>query len=212
MMVLMTSAAGVGFVHSLAPGHWLPVVLLAKARKWSPQKASAAALVAAFGHVFLSLLIIAGAMLLGSTILHEYEHVIEAYAGLGLAIFGLAFAVYSYGRHSHCHGHTHHGPHPPEKESSTKRTLLFLFSVGFSPCVAVFPIFLTALPYGWQGWLLTGLAFSGGVMTSLAGSTLVVSAGALKLDHPLLEHYGDVLTGVGVALLGLILFIFGGGH
>ncbi|MBU6376414.1 MAG: hypothetical protein KGQ59_10490, partial [Bdellovibrionales bacterium] len=77
MIFLMGSAAWVGFVHSLAPGHWLPVVLLAKARKWSPKKASAAALIAAFGHVMISLLVIGLAILVGSPILHEYEHVIE---------------------------------------------------------------------------------------------------------------------------------------
>ncbi|MEN9724469.1 MAG: hypothetical protein RJB38_2455 [Pseudomonadota bacterium] len=210
MLILMSSAAFVGFMHSLAPGHWLPVVLLAKGRRWSPGTAAAASLVTASGHIFLSLLLISAALALGLTFLHQYEHVIEAYAGLGLGLFGVGYAFWSYRRHSRCHGHTHHGPQPPEKDRTFKRTLVFLFSVGLSPCVAVFPIFVASMPYGWTGWLLTSLAFSAGVSAALVGSSLVVSAGAIKLDHPIFEHFGDVLTGIGVAILGVVLFLRGG--
>jgi hypothetical protein len=36
--------------------------------------------------------------------------------------------------------------------------------------------------------------------------TVDVSLGMWKLDHPILEHYGDVITGVAVALLGVFFF------
>ncbi len=213
MMLLISSAALVGFVHSLAPGHWLPVVLLAKARRWSPATAAAASLVTAFGHVLLSLVLVSVGLAAGVSFLEEHEHLIEAYAGLGLAVFGLGYAAFSYRRHSSCRGHTHHGPSPSGQERSLGRTLLFLFSVGLSPCVAVFPVFVASAPFGWTGWILTGLGFTFGVVAALAGSSLVVSAGVLKLDHPLFEHFGDVLTGLGVAILGIILFLLGGrGH
>jgi ABC-type nickel/cobalt efflux system permease component RcnA len=210
MVILMSSAALVGFVHSLAPGHWLPVVLLAKARRWKPSVAAAASLVTAGGHIFLSIVLAAIAIAAGATYLHEHEELIEKYAGLGLAIFGILYAIFSFRRHSHCHGHTHHGPNPPARDKTLKRTVLFLFSVGFSPCVAVLPVFVASMPFGWTGYLLTGVSFSFGVIAALAGSSLVVSAGVLKLDHPIFEHFGDVLTGVGVALLGLVLFVTGG--
>jgi hypothetical protein len=211
MLILMMSAALVGFVHSLAPGHWLPVVLLAKSRKWSPRTAAAASLVTASGHVFLSLSLIFVALAAGVKFVEEHEHLFEKYSGLGLAIFGALYAIYSFRRHSRCHGHTHHGPEPTETEKGLKQSLGFLFSVGFSPCIAVFPVFVAASPYGWSGLLLTSGAFSVGVVGALAGSTLTVSAGVLKLDHPIFEHFGDVLTGIGVSLLGLTLFLIGHG-
>jgi ABC-type nickel/cobalt efflux system permease component RcnA len=210
MFILMSSAALVGFVHSLAPGHWLPVVLLAKTRCWKPSVAAAASLVTAGGHIFLSILLSAIAIAAGATYLHEHEDLIEKYAGLGLAIFGVLYAIFSFRRHSHCQGHTHHGPNPPARDKTVKRTVLFLFSVGFSPCAAVLPVFVAAMPFGWTGYLLTGVSFSAGVIAALAGSSLVASMGVLKLDHPIFEHFGDVLTGVGVALLGLVLFVTGG--
>jgi len=220
MIWIMASAMTVGFVHSLAPGHWLPVVLMAKSRGWKPKTATLAALVTASGHVVLSLVISLVALALGAQMLESHEHVIEAYAGLGLALFGGAFAIYSYRRHSKCVGHTHHGPEPEESTRKSLRSSLgFLFGVGFSPCVAVFPVFVASLPWGVSGWVLTGVAFAAGVMLSLASSVLVVSVGLLKLDHPVFEHFGDVLTGLAMVLLGLGFFIFsgtdfhfGGGH
>lgn len=217
MIWIMASAITVGFVHSLAPGHWLPVVLLAKSRRWNPRTAAMAALVTASGHILLSLVISVVALALGARMLEAHEHTIESYAGLGLAVFGLLFGGYSYFRHSKCVGHTHHGPEPRAgsgEGSPLKESLAFLFAVGLSPCVAVFPVFVAAIPYGASGWFFTGLSFAAGVSLALAGSVLVVSLGLLKLDHPIFEHFGDVLTGAAMVALGLGFFIFahGGAH
>ena len=77
MLILMSSAALVGFVHSLAPGHWLPVVLLAKARRWKPSVAAAAALVTASGHILLSILLAAIAIRAGDATVAEAHFAIE---------------------------------------------------------------------------------------------------------------------------------------
>lgn len=202
MVVLSFSAAFVGLVHSLAPGHWLPVVLMAKARRWSLKTALLGAMVTASGHIFLSVLLGLLSIWIGVHFLSQYEAQIERYAGLALAGFGLIYAAQAYFRHSSCHGHTHHGPDP----RGQKTPFVFLFTLGFSPCVAVLPVFAAAAAEGSFSTVLTLICFSIGVMTALIGSTLVVSLGLVKLDHPIFEHFGDVITGMGVALMGVILF------
>lgn len=201
-LTLIFSAAFVGLIHSLAPGHWLPVVLLAKTRRWPLQKAMLGALVTASGHIFLSILLGLSSIWIGVTLLSQYEAPIERYAGLGLAIFGIIYAVVGFFRHSHCHAHTHL-PNDARKKTSP---FLFLFSLGFSPCVAVVPVFGAAAAEGSLVTALSVVAFSIGVLIALVGATLLVSLGLLKLDHPVFEHYGDVITGLGVALMGIILF------
>lgn len=205
MILLASSAAFVGLVHSLAPGHWLPVVLMAKSRKWSIVNALWGALVTASGHVFISILLGALALFVGSELLVSHEEWIERYAGLGVGLFGLIYAIRSFQKHSHCHGHTHHGPQPKKKEK--KSPYRFLFLLGFSPCVAVLPIFAAAAPQGSFAVALTMLGFAAGVLSALAGATLSVHFGVMKLDHPVFEHYGDVITGAGVFLMGLMLFL-----
>jgi len=202
MIIIAFSAAFVGLVHSLSPGHWLPVVLMAKSRKWSLKTAVLGAAVTASGHILLSIALGLLSIFIGAHFFSQYETEIEGYAGLGLGAFGLIYAGMAFFRHSHCHGHTHHGPDPRGK----KAPFVFLFSLGFSPCVAVLPVFAAAAAEGSLATILTLISFSLGVLVSLVGSTLLVSRGFVKLDHPLFEHYGDVITGCGVAVMGLILF------
>ncbi len=203
MIILSLSTAFfVGLVHSLAPGHWLPVVLMAKVRHWPLKTAIIGASVTAFGHILLSSALGLLSGWIGVQFLSQSEAQIESYAGLALGSFGLVYAAYAYYRHAQCHGHTHHGPDPQGR----KTPFFFLFTLGLSPCIAVIPVLATAASEGVANALLTSLSFSLGVLTSLIGSTLLVTLGLLKLDHPLFEHYGDVITGLGVATMGVIVF------
>src|SRR6185437_5039332 len=109
-------------------------------------------------------------------------------------------------------GESHDGHHHPHQELKAARKkvspYLFLFSLGFSPCVAVLPVFGAAATVGKFAVIISMIMFSLGVICSLVSATVLVSLGIMKLDHPILEHYGDVITGCGVALMGLILFFF----
>jgi nickel/cobalt exporter len=218
MFIVAASAAFVGLVHSLAPGHWLPVVLMAKTRRWPMKTAVVGAVIAASGHIFLSIALGLASIWIGVHYFSAYEEQIEQYAGLALGVFGLIYATLAYFRHSGCHGHTHHGPEVESEFSSDanqkpksghrKTPFLFLFTLGFTPCVAVLPVFAAASSWGSLAIVLSFVAFSLGVLASLIGSTLLVSLGLVKLDHPVLEHYGDVITGSGVAIMGVLLFLF----
>jgi hypothetical protein len=205
--LFLMSAGFVGLVHSLAPGHWLPVVLMAKTRRWKLGQAILGAVVAASGHILVSIALAFSGIELAEHMVEELEHRVEQYSGWALLVFGLAYAGWSYTRHSHCRGHTHHGPHP----KGARRPYWFLLSLGFSPCVAALPVFGAAAAGGVWGLFSSLLGFALGVLTALVGSTVLVFLGGMRLDHPFLEHYGEVITGVGVALIGLLL-VFQVGH
>jgi nickel/cobalt exporter len=205
MFTLAFSAAAVGALHSLAPGHWLPVVLMAKSRKWGLGRALLGAVAAAAGHIVVSGVLGMGTVYAGLALLPDFQEALELYGAAGLIVFGLAYAVWAYFNHSHCVGHTHHGPVPKKRE---RLPFLFLFGIGLSPCIAALPIFVASGQGGFQQMGLTLLFFATGVLGALAGATWLVSKGLMKLDHPIFEHYGDVLTGLGVSLAGLLL-IFG---
>ncbi len=201
MILLILTTGMVGFVHSLSPGHWLPVVLLAKGRKWPLKKALFGALVAASGHIFISILFAGTAIFLGAHYLAQYEEIIERYSSLILIIFGLIFSTVAYKKHERCHGHTHHGPKP-----ISNKPYWFLFSLGLSPCVAVLPLFIAVSGKGGLAIILTVISFVFGVLIALVGCTAVVTQGLLKVDHPLFEHHGDLITGVCITIMGVLLF------
>jgi len=197
------SSALVGFVHSLSPAHWAPVVLLSRGRRWSQARAVTGALVAATGHIIVSIATAVVAIGLGAHFVAEFEELIERYVGLALIFFGLTFSGIAYWNHFRCVGHTHHGPDP---RNSEKRPYVFLFLMGFAPCVAVIPVLLSAAPYGTSALALASVTFCIGVIAALVGAVLLVTAGVKWLDHPILEHHGDIISGLSVAALGAILF------
>ncbi len=204
MWIIVLTAWMVGFIHSLAPGHWLPVVLLVRARRWNDRTASLAALTAASGHILVSIGLGMSALLLGSRFQGENIHELEQKAGWVMVVFGMVYAIYSLIRHRKCHGHEHHGP----DGRSSKSPFLFLFSLGLSPCFAVLPVFASALLLGSWTLISSMLGFAFGVSGALVMSSLAVSKGLIKLDTPLFEHYGDLLTGFAVAVMGVFLLVY----
>jgi nickel/cobalt transporter (NicO) family protein len=206
--LLAISAAAIGFIHSLAPGHWLPVVLMAKSRKWSLGRAVLGAFVAASGHIVVSVTLGLIAIFLGEAFLHEYGEIAEQFGGFLLVGFGVIYSALSYFRHAGCHGHEHHGP----SVRGVKTPYLLLFSVGFAPCLAALPVFIAAAGHGTLVIISTIFAFCVGVLGALVGGTVLVSRGMMKLDHPLFEHHGDTLTGFVVALMGLAILMLPHSH
>jgi sulfite exporter TauE/SafE len=178
---------------------------MVKARKWSHAQAALGAFVASAGHIFVSVGLGFAGLVIGKSFFGPELHEVEEHAGLVLIAFGLAYAVYSKFNHRHCHGHEHHGPDPRRTQ---KAPYVFLFSLGFSPCFAVLPVFATAIAAGSAVLLGSMAAFAFGVAAALMGGSLLVSRGLVKLDHPIFEHYGDVITGIGVAAMGLVLVFF----
>ena len=207
MIVVLLSAFFVGFVHSLNPGHWLPVVLMSKSRRWPLRTSIAGAFCLAAGHILISSVFGIFALWVGTQLLSQHEDRIEKWAGLLMALFGVGYGIISYFKGGHCEGHHHEGHHHlPRSRSSRKTPFFFLFSLGFSPCIAVLPVFTAAAVEGSLALCLAVVTFSVGVVCALVGATLLANLGLMKLDHPVFEHYGDVITGLGVTVMGLILF------
>jgi hypothetical protein len=115
--------------------------MMTKARRWPVSTAMLGAAVAASGHIIISVALGLIASEVESKVLMKQEATIERYSGLVLLVFGLAYAFWAYRRHGHCVGHSHHGPEVPPRK---KGPFLFLFSVGFSPCIAALPVFAAA--------------------------------------------------------------------
>jgi ABC-type nickel/cobalt efflux system permease component RcnA len=120
----------------------------------------------------------------------------------------MLYAAWAMMRHARCHGHSHHPAPERALSKSRKGALFFLFTLGLTPCVGVLPVIVTAAASGKAAVFLTWVAFSLGVLLALMSATLLARVGIMRLDHPLFEHYGDVITGCGISLLGLILFFF----
>ena len=115
LTLLVATAAGVGLVHTLiGPDHYLPFVVLARARGWSARRTAAITLACGGAHVLSSLLLAAIGIALGVgvTQLTGVESLRGELAAWSLVAVGTVYAAWGLHRALRGHRHVHLGPRP----------------------------------------------------------------------------------------------------
>jgi nickel/cobalt exporter len=168
LYALTVTGFGVAFLHAAIPTHWLPFVVVGRARGWSHRRILAAVALAGGGHVIATTALGVGLAWFGFELNERFDQVFHWVAGLILVGLGVWLAFRAPHGHAcnHCQGH-------PEKLSpgTTDRAALWglFLTLTLSPCELFLPVYLTAAPYGWPGivWLSAVLGFAtlGGMLT-----------------------------------------------
>jgi ABC-type nickel/cobalt efflux system permease component RcnA len=126
--ILILTVAVVGVLHTIVPDHWVPIMLIARERKWTRVQTARAALTAGIGHVITTLILGVIVWIAGVAVATRFGHVIDVLSSIALIAFGLWIAIsswremYLHRGHSHSHDFSHledgeeNGVHGPELE------------------------------------------------------------------------------------------------
>ncbi|MBD3426692.1 MAG: hypothetical protein GF409_05630 [Candidatus Omnitrophica bacterium] len=218
IMVLCATAASIGFIHTiLGPDHYLPFIVMSRARKWSLAKTSLITVICGIGHVLSSVVIGLVGIFFGVAImkleaLEAFRGNLAAWAFIG---FGLMYFVWGIHRalRSRSHAHVHAHPHEAEdikqgKRNITPWVLFTIFVLG--PCEPLIPILMypAAKSSLFGIFLVTTVFGTVTVMTML--SVVLVSAWGISFA-PLgrLEKYSHALAGATICLSGLAIQLLG---
>jgi len=225
LLVLLGTAATIGFVHTaLGPDHYLPFIVLSKARGWTARKTALVTALCGVGHVLSSVVlgligIFIGVALLRLEIIESVRGDIAAWL---LMAFGFAYFVWGVHRairnrshehshvhdggvaHSHLHGHTGEHTHVHDAKSrSVTPWILFLIFI-FGPCEPLIPILMFPAARGsiFHVALVAGVF---GLVTIGTMLTVVMASyyGLSRVRVKSMERYGH-------ALAGFALFASGG--
>ncbi len=116
IMILSLTAASLGFIHTLlGPDHYLPFVVLSKARKWNYAKTVWITILCGLGHIGSSVLIGFIGIALGIAVsrLEYLESFRGNIAGWLFIIFGFIYGIWGIKRslrnQKHTHFHFHRG-------------------------------------------------------------------------------------------------------
>ncbi|MGA9855000.1 MAG: hypothetical protein WBR29_06980 [Gammaproteobacteria bacterium] len=121
--------------------------------------------------------------------------------------------------HSHWHDHTSASNHtmtadmaisPPlhdHRHKTTGRTALLLI-LGSSPMVEGIPAFFAASKYGVGLIILMGVLFTVSTIATYVLLCVYSTAGLQRLHLGAFEQYGEVLSGVFIALIGIAFWIW----
>ena len=232
--LLMATAGATALFHTLIPDHWLPFVLVARSQGWSVRKTFFTTLFSAIFHVTLSLGVGVLALFLGRELILALGERIEVFAGGTLVFFGLVYALFFMaggGRHQHYFpGHGEHHPLEdflPESGSVTEAepgpshrhivsrhlgdqsigSLALAVVVGLNPCVLAIPLVLATVAEGPWSLLAVGISFALTSVVVLVAASLLGYQGMKRINLPFLNRYGEVISGLLIAALGLIMLI-----
>ncbi len=229
LSLLLATAASIGLVHTLiGPDHYLPFVVMSKARNWSLAKTVAITVACGFGHVASSVALGLVGVAAGLAVenLESIEGTRGSLAAWAMIAFGIVYAAWglhrAYSRRSHSHltgalagvTHTHSHQHETHSHDSQPRksiTPWVLFTVFvLGPCEPLIPILMyPAAQHNWSGLVAVTSVFA---LTTIGTMTAVVIAATfgirfVKLGK--LERFSHALAGGTIALSGMAIQFLG---
>ncbi len=232
---LLSTAAATAVVHTLIPDHWLPFVLIGRARGWATGTVAVISGLSALIHVFLSLLLGLLALAIGVTAVGLVGQTLERVGGTLLVLFGVAYMVWAWNKGGHFHpggtllhggekgsaclgtegpGHPEHLHYHSDGELIRARrgwgAVGLAVIVGLNPCVLVLPILLVSVPRGATAVGLVALAYSVPTVLLMVGLSVLGVRVGWRIRLPFAARNAEVGSGALIALLGLLVWFHGG--
>lgn len=235
IITLAFTAAGIGLLHTaIGPDHYLPFVVLSRARGWNARRTlvitAACGLVHVAGSVVLGLIgVAAGLALRELNIIEGFRGDLAAWA---LLSFGIAYMIWGARRayknrphshwhthadgHAHEHEHTHASEHAHIHAEQSRRALtpwaLFLV-FAFGPCEALIPVLMyPAAASNMAGLIFVTSVF--GVVTIATMLSLVMvgrwGLGAMSASGSgtaVLSRHAHTLAGAAISVCAALMLV-----
>ena len=215
LTLLLFSAFVIGFIHTLmGPDHYVPFIVISKARRWSLPKTIVVTTFAGIGHVCSALMLGLIGISIGFTVLKlqwitTRSNAIAAWLlillGLLYFIWGVRYAVK---RH---HQAAHHHDHKPKNWKELTPWILFIIFV-LGPCEPLIPlIFYPAMQGKVAEVVWVTLLFALATIIAMLGMVTASYFGLEKLKAKFhwFEHYGNALAGLIIFSTGCAIKVFG---
>ena len=222
--ILAAAAATIGFVHTiLGPDHYLPFIVLSKARQRSRVRTFVITFICGLGHVLSSIVLGFIGVALGIALfrLEAIESFRGDIAAWLLIAFGFTYFIWGIHRalrirshehahvhesgEPHMHHHSHFGGHShPHGLKLGRVTPWVLFTIFvFGPCEPLIP--LVMYPAAKNNMISVAIVASIFGLVTIATMLSIVMASSYGLSRlPLrrLEKYSHVLAGLAILLSG----------
>ncbi len=222
--ILVGTAATLGFIHTIiGPDHYLPFIVISKARGWSVAKTALITFLCGLGHVLSSIVLGFLGLALGIAVfkLESVESFRGEIAAWLLITFGFTYFVWGMHRairnrphrhfhqhaehdgHDHSHGHTEEHSHVHDSKTVSLTPWILFTIFVFGPCEPLIPLIMYPAAKG-SMIAVAMVASIFGLMTIGTMLTIVCASsfGLSKLPFRKLERYAHALAGLAIFLSG----------
>ncbi len=224
--ILTGTAASIGFLHTLfGPDHYVPFIVMARARKWSLWKTSWITVLSGIGHVGSSIIIgiIGIAAGIGISKIEGLEFFRGDLAAYAFILFGLIYMIWGIWRavknkphiHKHLHAdgsmHEHEHNHTTEhdhihKKNITPWILFTIFVLG--PCELLIPVLMyPAAQESTSGVILITTVFLITTVATMLSVVIMGYYGFKFINFGKAERYMHAIAGAMVLLSGIAIVV-----
>ncbi len=197
-------------VHASIPSHWLPLIALGKAEKWSDRETLIITAITGSAHTLSTVIIGIIVGLVGYQLSESYHFITKIIAPLILIALGLVYFFLEY-RHSLIKtAHQHHHINVDEiiEKRKSKRSIVMALSIAmfFSPCLEIEIYYFTASRLGWMGIGIVSIVYFFVTVLGMMFLVYFASKGVRKLNWHFLEHHDKLISGIVLVVVGLLAF------
>lgn len=229
--ILMATAATIGFFHTLiGPDHYVPFIVLSKARGWSSIKTAIITVLCGIGHVLSSVILGFVGIAVGIAIfkLEAIESLRGDIAAWLLIAFGFTYLIWGIQRalrnkphehphlhengivhtHTHIHSDAHAHVHRARSAYITPWILFIIFVFG--PCEPLIPLVMYPAARGnIISVVIVASIFGLTTITTMLGIVLLSFYGLSKLPIHRIEKYSHAFAGLAIFLCGSAIQFLG---
>lgn len=229
--LLCGTAASIGLIHTaIGPDHYLPFIVMSRARQWSMTKTAWITFLCGLGHVLSSVVLGLVGVFVGIQVMKL--EALEAFRGSIAAwlLIGFGFAYFVWGIHrairnrphrhlhthddssEHVHEHTHNDEHTHVHDhKSTNITPWILFTIFvFGPCEPLIPLLIyPAAESSLMGTFLVATVFSFTTIGTMMMIVVFSSWGISFTKMGRFERFTHALAGATICLSGLAIQLLG---
>jgi nickel/cobalt exporter len=216
---LLAASAGVGFGHAILPDHWVPLAVMARARRYPLTQVARLSGLAGVAHVMLSIVLGALIIVIGLQFQSTVQSAEDTVIGCLLIATGAGFTVMELTGRGHSHaGHDHgpdrdhddheHGGHVHDHERGGVRGLAAVmvpFGAAASPDLTILPVFLAATTAGVATAIGSVIIFAVVTIGTIVGLTLAGAKGGYQIRGEWLDRWGNTFTAIVLVVIGALI-------
>jgi len=228
--LLAITAASIGFFHTLfGPDHYLPFIMMSKARNWKMTKTMLITFLCGLGHVGSSVVLGIIGISVGIAIskIEMFESFRGNLAAWAFIVFGFVYLIWGIrqairnkphshlhihedgAKHEHVHSHRKEHSHVHGKKSITPWVLFTIFVLG--PCEPLIPILMyPSAKSSISGLIFITLTFAVVTIATMMTVVYIASLGYKFVPMKKMERYSHAIagfiimfSGLGIQFLGL---------
>ncbi len=229
LLSLLVAAVTIAATHTfIGVDHYLPFVVLGRARNWSLARVLGITALCGVGHVIGSVVLGFVGIGLGMAVgdLVDIEGVRGSLAAWGLIAFGLVYATWAAVRiareHRHTHVHAHEDGTLHVHDHNHKRTHLHAHATGaltlwavfivfvLGPCEPLIPLLMApAWNHNWTGVAAVAGVFSITTIGFMMGMAAIGYLGLRMVPLDGMQKYAHVMAGVAIFCSGAAIELLG---